>query len=318
MYTPPKEKKVKKSAKNSLPKKKKSGLLGHDPNGIESTDKDTASKKLKKETLENDFLLKKSSGLVDFDDCDSDSEWEDDSDNESCPEVHADKLNPQSQLETRTKVDLCSNQCEAAVCLKVPHFNDKGEASGRFCFTHRLPGMVNVNQKSCEAAGCDTKPYFNEEGESLGRFCSTHRQPGMVNVHKKRCPNDGCLKATAKGQSIVIKKEEKVSRTMHRTTSKTITGNKDKVSKAINSKKRGRQEGINAAVTSAAVDDDDSNTILSERGLKRQKVNTTKGQNITKKLGKGVSEILEVHDEWTDSGEVNTKNILKTRTRRIK
>eukprot|EP00962_Isochrysis_galbana_P011311 scaffold3167_cov105-Isochrysis_galbana.AAC.3 len=83
-------------------------------------------------------------------------------------------------------------QCEAAGCNRIPSFGRLGEARGRFCAEHRLPGMEDVKNKKCEAAGCKRVPSFNVVDEMRGRFCAEHQLAGMEDVKNKKCEAAGC------------------------------------------------------------------------------------------------------------------------------
>jgi hypothetical protein len=37
--------------------------------------------------------------------------------------------------------------------------------------------------RRCESQGCTSFPKYNREGKSRGRFCITHKIPGMVLVY---------------------------------------------------------------------------------------------------------------------------------------
>jgi len=87
-----------------------------------------------------------------------------------------------------------AKQCETNGCMRQPTFNAPGETRGRFCKEHRLPDMENVKSKRCEATGCKRQPAFNAPGEACGRFCAEHQLPGMEDVLSKRCETSGCVR----------------------------------------------------------------------------------------------------------------------------
>lgn len=43
-------------------------------------------------------------------------------------------------------------------------------------------GMINIKGRRCNSAGCQHRPGFAMPGEKRGKFCATHREPGMVDV----------------------------------------------------------------------------------------------------------------------------------------
>lgn len=49
------------------------------------------------------------------------------------------------------------------------------------------PGMVNIKGRRCHVTGCQHRPGFAMPGEKKGKFCATHRQPGMVDVVRYLC-----------------------------------------------------------------------------------------------------------------------------------
>jgi hypothetical protein len=87
-----------------------------------------------------------------------------------------------------------SKYCQHVGCKKRSNFNDEGKQGGRFCVSHKLPGMVDVKNKHCEQDGCNKTPSFNIEGEHGGRFCAAHKHTGMISVKHKPCEYEGCGK----------------------------------------------------------------------------------------------------------------------------
>lgn len=66
-------------------------------------------------------------------------------------------------------------------------FNITGEKKGRYCFSHKLEGMVNVINKMCENSNCQGKrAIFNILGEKP-KFCGEHATNDMVNYSVKKC-----------------------------------------------------------------------------------------------------------------------------------
>jgi hypothetical protein len=47
--------------------------------------------------------------------------------------------------------------------------------------------MVNVKSKRCIHENCDKIPNFNNFGETTAEYCFTHKLKNMVNVKAKRC-----------------------------------------------------------------------------------------------------------------------------------
>lgn len=75
---------------------------------------------------------------------------------------------------------LCRHEdCNLHAC-----FNLEGCKGGRYCNSHKQPGMVDVRSKRCAQAGCTTQASFNHSGlQQL--YCSKHKQLGMVNVRSR-------------------------------------------------------------------------------------------------------------------------------------
>ena len=42
--------------------------------------------------------------------------------------------------------------------------------------------MVNIKGRRCNAPGCQHRPGFAMPTDRRGKFCATHRQPGMIDV----------------------------------------------------------------------------------------------------------------------------------------
>jgi hypothetical protein len=76
-------------------------------------------------------------------------------------------------------VDVKHKVCEDEGCTSQPSFNMPTERRGRFCGSHRLPGMVNIDMTSC--AECRSKALFGSSGQRA-QYCADHKRDGMVNV----------------------------------------------------------------------------------------------------------------------------------------
>lgn len=76
--------------------------------------------------------------------------------------------------------------CVHEGCFKQPCFNHPGKMPALFCYTHKVPGMVNVKQKACAEPECPNRPSFNHPGSGLALFCSKHRAKGMVRLRRAR------------------------------------------------------------------------------------------------------------------------------------
>jgi hypothetical protein len=97
--------------------------------------------------------------------------------------------------------DVMSKRCEASGCTRQPTFNAPGEARGRYCNEHRLPGMEDVRSQRCAASGCTrTQPTFNLPGLRPSH-CSEHRQPGMIRNPRVRCTQPDCKEWSTHGRT---------------------------------------------------------------------------------------------------------------------
>lgn len=47
---------------------------------------------------------------------------------------------------------------------------------------HATLDMVNIKGRRCHEPGCPHRPGFAMPGERRGKFCASHRLPGMVDV----------------------------------------------------------------------------------------------------------------------------------------
>jgi hypothetical protein len=52
--------------------------------------------------------------------------------------------------------------------------------------------MINIYANYCQESGCDITATFNYEGETIGKFCTSHKKPGMINVKDKLCKTNLC------------------------------------------------------------------------------------------------------------------------------
>ncbi len=66
----------------------------------------------------------------------------------------------------------------------------------KYCAKHKVPGMVDVKNKTCEEDNCDIIPAFNFPSQTKGIRCSDHRLEGMINVISKRCVSCGLFIVT--------------------------------------------------------------------------------------------------------------------------
>jgi hypothetical protein len=89
-------------------------------------------------------------------------------------------------------VDVVSRVCQFENCNTGPSFNEQGQTKGKYCYTHKLPGMVDVVSRVCQFENCNIVPNFNEQGQTKGKYCKTHKLPGMVDVVSRVCQFENC------------------------------------------------------------------------------------------------------------------------------
>lgn len=83
-------------------------------------------------------------------------------------------------------VNLCVKSCEEVDCTKRPVYNFPGNRAGLYCTSHKCDGMINVRVVLCEVQECFKIPTFNfsDLGRKVGRFCFSHKLPGMTQMYK--------------------------------------------------------------------------------------------------------------------------------------
>ena len=59
-------------------------------------------------------------------------------------------------------VDVVSPVCHQHNCNTRPSYNELGQKKGKYCDTHKLPGMVDVKNPVCQFENCNTQPSYNE------------------------------------------------------------------------------------------------------------------------------------------------------------
>jgi len=82
--------------------------------------------------------------------------------------------------------------CDHDSCLKMASFNYEGYTKKLYCFTHKLPNMVNVRHGPCYESNCKTRPVFNFKHYRNGKYCKVHKSIGMIDVRTKLCEHKTC------------------------------------------------------------------------------------------------------------------------------
>jgi hypothetical protein len=86
--------------------------------------------------------------------------------------------------------------CEATGCTTLSRNYDVPGGKGRFCASHKEPGMVDVKTPKCEE--CDTSARYGLPGCKPAR-CAQHRLSGMLFRPRARCTV--CRKPALYGQN---------------------------------------------------------------------------------------------------------------------
>ena len=125
---------------------------------------------------------------------------------------------------------ITKNTCKHEGCTITAKYNlPSGKKTGKYCFTYKLIGMINVSagvcvienctnptaygassnniptrcyvhrqnemfdviHKSCEYTECHTRPMYNAPGNHVGRFCAIHKNDGMVHIQVYPCTSCG-------------------------------------------------------------------------------------------------------------------------------
>ena len=81
-------------------------------------------------------------------------------------------------------VRVSGTPCDHPGCTKQPVFNLPSLPRGRFCSSHRLPGMVDVVSKHCTR--CHRVAHFGPPGQSPS-VCATHKTPGHIYQPTRKC-----------------------------------------------------------------------------------------------------------------------------------
>lgn len=81
-----------------------------------------------------------------------------------------------------------SKHCES--CTRRPYYGYPS-SSRRYCYIHKLDGMINVTSARCKANECSKGRVYNYPGLTSA-YCNLHRMPGMVNCSRPICKKSDC------------------------------------------------------------------------------------------------------------------------------
>lgn len=91
-------------------------------------------------------------------------------------------------------MDINNKKCNHEGCNTVPCYNYEGETKAIYCSLHKLEKMMNVKHRKCQHEGCNIIPCYNYEGETKAIYCTTHKLNDMTNVVSKKCQHEECYK----------------------------------------------------------------------------------------------------------------------------
>lgn len=82
-------------------------------------------------------------------------------------------------------LNLRCRYCQDKDCQKRASYAKLNERP-EFCFTHKKPGMINVDHALCQKEGCNAIALYNFEGQKGQKYCGKHKDPKMTMVYKKQ------------------------------------------------------------------------------------------------------------------------------------
>ena len=80
------------------------------------------------------------------------------------------------------------NCCQECGLRAIYNYRDK--VFGQYCWTHKLPDMINIRYRKCML--CGNQAYFNNVESSIPIFCYMHKKEDMINVKNKICQYKAC------------------------------------------------------------------------------------------------------------------------------
>ena len=89
-------------------------------------------------------------------------------------------------------INITSSQC--LKCNKRPSFNYKNEKKALYCYTHKLPDMIDIKNPIC--VECNKRASFNFNYEKKPVYCHKHKLPEMINVTRKHTHNPNIMSNT--------------------------------------------------------------------------------------------------------------------------
>lgn len=80
--------------------------------------------------------------------------------------------------------------CES--CTRRAYYNYPN-CSRKYCYIHKLHGMINLTKSYCKEDGCYKSRVYNYPGLAPA-YCSLHRAIFMVNCNRKICKESDCIR----------------------------------------------------------------------------------------------------------------------------
>jgi hypothetical protein len=83
-------------------------------------------------------------------------------------------------------VDVTSPRCSSIGCLKQYTFRDPVTCK-KYCKDHCTSSTTAFRRKTCKIDGCTVGARFNTIGNKRGEYCFSHKLPDMIDVLTLRC-----------------------------------------------------------------------------------------------------------------------------------
>jgi len=87
---------------------------------------------------------------------------------------------------------LVSQFCKTFGCNKYPSYNYENEIGCKFCFNHKVEGMISKDNRKCLEENCKKRPTYNYVNKHKPIYCFNHKLEGMVSKDNRKCLKDNC------------------------------------------------------------------------------------------------------------------------------
>ena len=83
---------------------------------------------------------------------------------------------------------ITKNTCKHEGCTITAKYNlPSGKKTGKYCFTYKLIGMINVSAGVCVIENCTNPTAYGASSNNIPTHCYVHRQNEMFDVIHKSC-----------------------------------------------------------------------------------------------------------------------------------